>query len=265
MSKQKKSQKVPVAPKALPEPGSAERTAIQAARAGTSQRHSRLKVVIGTGKKNEILSIGPAHADAAGWLQRLNDVFGSRDDAFATAELNQLIQASRLKDGSIDPTRLNALLSIVDGIKPENELEAMIACQLAVTHGLAMDLVQRTKSADQIPQFECAGYMAAKLLKAFAQQAELLNRLKRGGEQVVKVVHVHSSGQAIVGNVSRTPDAGGRGAAKIESQPHAPGLPKPNETAVGAALPCPDPEREALPIAGDQGQEALPDARWGQG
>ena len=219
MSKRKKPQEAPISPKALPEPGSAERAAIEAAGAATSQRPSRLKVNIETGNKNEITRIGPTHADTAGWLKRLNDTFGSRDDAFATAELNQLIRASRLKDGTIDPTRLNAFLSIIDSIKPENELEAMIACQLAVTHGLAMDLVQRTKSADQVPQFECAGYMAAKLLKAFAQQAELLNRLKRGGEQVVKVVHVHSGGQAIVGNVSRTPDTGGRSSEKSRTNP----------------------------------------------
>ena len=157
MTKRKKSQEAPVSPKPLPAPGPAERAAIEAARADTSRRPPRLKVDIETGKKNEIARIGPTHADTAGWLQRLNNVFGSCDDAFATAELNQLIRASCLKDGSVDPTRLNALLSIVDGIKPQNELEAMIACQLAVTHGLAMDLVQRTKSADQVHSSNALG------------------------------------------------------------------------------------------------------------
>lgn len=138
----------------------------------------------------------------------------------------------------------------------------MLACQIAVTHRLAMDLVRRTHRADQIPQFESNARVAAKMLNAFSAQVELLNRLQRGPAQTVRVehVHVHGGGQAIVGNVAA---AGTRGGVdeKNGNQPHAKG-----ELPAGTApellpLPCPDAQREPVPVAGREGAPALPDAR----
>ena len=67
-----------------------------------------------------------------------------------------------------------------------------------------MELLIRAVRTEQIPHFESAGNLAANLLKALAGHAELLNKLKRGGEQTVRVqrVRVHPEGQAIVGNVT---------------------------------------------------------------
>jgi hypothetical protein len=44
---------------------------------------------------------------------------------------------------------------------------------------------------------------AARLLRAYTAQAEVLRRLKNGGSQVVRVEHVHvnEGGQAVIGNV----------------------------------------------------------------
>jgi hypothetical protein len=52
---------------------------------------------------------------------------------------------------------------------------------------------------------------AARLLRAYATQAEALRRLRNGGSQTVRVEHVHvnEGGQAIIGNVrSGTAGAG---------------------------------------------------------
>ena len=75
---------------------------------------------------------------------------------------------------------------------------------MAITHSLAMELLGRARRADQIPQVDCAGNLAVKLLRTFMAQTEALAKLRRGGEQVVRVEHVHvyPGGQAIVGNVS---------------------------------------------------------------
>ena len=126
-------------------------------------RSPRLVVQLGTGSKSN--DISPNHSDHAGWLARLQDAFGTRGTAFATVELNRLLNASRLSDGAIDLARMNGLLAFIDGLKPKSELEAMIACQLAVTHGLSMELLQRTKDAEQVIQFDAAGNMAAKMLR----------------------------------------------------------------------------------------------------
>ncbi len=65
-----------------------------------------------------------------------------------------------------------------------------------------MQVALRSMRVDQIPQFDSAGNMAVKLLRTFTMQVEALAKLQRGGEQVVKVVHVHPGAQAIVGNIT---------------------------------------------------------------
>ena len=70
---------------------------------------------------------------------------------------------------------------------------------MAMTHAAAQTVRQRALRVDQIPQFESASNAAIKLLRTFAMQAETLAKLQRGGEQVVKVVHVHPGVQAIFG------------------------------------------------------------------
>ena len=48
---------------------------------------------------------------------------------------------------------------------------------------------------------------AARLLRAYATQAEALRRLRNGGSQTVRVEHVHvnEGGQAVIGNVNSNP------------------------------------------------------------
>ncbi len=209
----------------MPLPSSAERAAIEAARQRAASRNPPFAVRI---KSEGRPQFGPTHADGAGWVDRLEDVFGTRSSAFAVAELNRFVNAARTAAGPIDECRVNALLAVVGGVRPANEIEAMLACQMAVTHMLAMDLLARARRAEQIPQFESAGNVAAKMLRAFTAQVEALAKLQRGNAQTVRVehVHVHAGGQAIVGSVSHQTPTGGRGADKIENQPHAPQEPR---------------------------------------
>ena len=89
----------------------------------------------------------------------------------------------------------------IDGTRPENELAAMLASQMVVTHGLAMDMLGRVRRADLLVQAEAVGALATKLLRTYTMQMEVLAKIKRGGEQTVRVEHVHvyPGGQAIVG------------------------------------------------------------------
>lgn len=119
----------------------------------------------------------------------------------------------------------------------------------------AIDLMQQ-ENAEHIPQFEAAGRMTTKLLLAFAGHVELLDKLKRGGRQTVRVenVHVHAGGQAVVGQVT----TGGGVRDEIERLPHAP-VALPGGTAGHVASECgsevlsQDPRREPLPIPRSQG------------
>ena len=49
------------------------------------------------------------------------------------------------------------------------------------------------------------GSTAARLLKAYAMQMEMFRRLRTGGQQFVRVEHVHvnDGGQAVIGNVKK--------------------------------------------------------------
>ena len=127
-----------------------------------------------------------------------------------------------------------------------------LASQMTVTHSLAMEFLGRAKRAEYVPQLDSYGNLAVKLLRTYTAQVEALAKLRRGGEQTVRVehVHVHSGGQAIVGNVA----PGGWVAAKTRDQPYALGY------ATGTALPGPNPPRDTVPVAADE-ERPLQDAR----
>lgn len=272
MTQQKKDER---AAKSAAEPISiAEQTAISGARTRISARHPRLTTRLETDKDGSVVEIGPLHGDRDGWLARLDDLFGSRGRQFPLAQLNHILKFARGSDGKYDEAKANALLAAVDGVRPANEVEAMLALQMAVTHDLAMQALMRAQRVDQIPQYESAGGMAVRLLRTFTAQVEALAKLQRGGEQVVRVVHVHPGGQAVVGNVvtagagaigaSENSGSGGRrggGIDEIRDQPHAKGeLPAPNAQSM-PPLRSEDEDREAVPLPGGEGQSALPHAR----
>ena len=72
-------------------------------------------------------------------------------------------------------------------------------------------MMVRTKRAEFIDHLHAFGALATKLLRTYTMQTEALAKLKRGGEQTVRVEHVHvyPGGQAIVGAVSTQRAEGG--------------------------------------------------------
>jgi hypothetical protein len=65
--------------------------------------------------------------------------------------------------GIIDERAVNAALAVIDGLKPQNEIEAMLAAQIAVTHGLTMKFSARLYSGatETIPQQDSAALSLA--------------------------------------------------------------------------------------------------------
>jgi hypothetical protein len=80
-----------------------------------------------------------------------------------------------------------------------------LALQAACTHMVAMVVMARIGSgygsARRLPGMASA---SATLLRAYCTQVETFRRLRGGGEQNIRVehVHVHEGGQAIVGAVA---------------------------------------------------------------
>ncbi|QFR34697.1 hypothetical protein [Ancylobacter sp. TS-1] len=194
--------------------------------------------------------IGPAHSDDLGWcFQKLN-AFGTTSPDFAAVEINRLVSATS-PDGSVDLPRLNAALAVVDGLQPENEVEAMLAVQMAATHAVTMEMMARTTRADTAPQKEAFGNLAVKLSRTFAAQVEALAKLRRKGEQKVTVEHVHvyAGGQAVVGNVTHNGVGGGR--TENDRQPDADDA-RSLAFAPDSPVWSEDQEREPLPVPGGQ-------------
>ena len=68
--------------------------------------------------------------------ETLLNTFGTTSRDFVLAELSRLPS---------EQTEINAALAAIDGTRPENEMAAMLASQMVVTHGLAMDMLGRSK------------------------------------------------------------------------------------------------------------------------
>ncbi|MCJ2011793.1 hypothetical protein [Methylobacterium sp. J-076] len=231
-------------------------------------RHVPVEVAV-TRRDDGGLDMGCPHDDSRGWLIRLGDAFGTQSDKVAVGHLNDLLGMIGEKDGSPN-FKANKMLASVDAMRPESEIEGQLAVQMATTHQLAMDCLQKSSRASTLEHMEAHGNLAAKLLRTYTAQIEALAKLRRGGAQKVTVEHVHvyEGGQAIVGTVgadARSAPAGGRGRREREQQAHAPNDVRALALAGDAEVWGADPLGEALRGSGGEREETVPDARRGGG
>ena len=120
------------------------------------------------------------------------------------ASLFQIQAACRSPWGGISELSMNAALAMIEAAAPKDEIEAALAVQMACTHTAAMAVLAKLDVAFATEQRIAAfGSTAARLTRAYATQVEVLRRLRHGGQQFVRVEHVHLNdcGQAIIGNV----------------------------------------------------------------
>jgi hypothetical protein len=167
----------------------------------------------------------PEHSDEEGHSYRLADTFGTRSLQFVYSMLNGLGHATAdhslnldLSPGSPDPVAFNAALAVIDGVRPKDEIEAMLAAHMAVTNIVLLELVARTRGAvaghryegDGIKRLDVLGNLTTKFMRTYTMQVEALARKRRKGEQNIRVKHVHvyAGGQAVVG-ISATEVGGG--------------------------------------------------------
>jgi hypothetical protein len=183
----------------------------------------------------------------------LKPLGGSCSDDFNTIVSLQVMNALWLDtDPEARQKQFQAAGAALLGIKPADEIEGMLGAQMVATHNAAMECFRRSMIREQT--FEGrreALNQANKLTRSYAMLLEALNRHRGKGQQKVTVehVHVHQGGQAIVGAVQ-----GGGALRKSEDQPHAAGAIT-HES--GIPMRSPDPQREAVPVAGSAGKAPL--------
>jgi hypothetical protein len=222
------------------EPTERERPALEALKA-----RSRSKPPVPMMKKSESGNgaILPDHPDLKTGTKLLMEALGTTSHEFLGGIVTQLANAG-IKGKEIDMGSSNFMLSIAIGIEPKDQIEAMLAAQMAAVHMQTMTFARRLNHTETIDQQNSAERAFNKLARTFTTQMEALNRYRGKGQQKMTVehVHVHEGGQAIVGNVQ-----GGGGENKTERQPHA----KQVTHAPGTPMPSQDEAENIVPVPGD--------------
>lgn len=88
---------------------------------------------------------------------------GTTDSDFLDGFLAQVINASSGGDAEV-----NFMLSVVKGIEPRDQIEAMLAAQMAAVHSSMMTFARRLTHVETIPQQDSAERAFTKLARTFS-------------------------------------------------------------------------------------------------
>jgi len=188
------------------EPTPDERAALEAVRA----RRKETPRVTASSEKNEHRLLLDHPEPYYGCLL-LMKALGTAEPDFYAGIVPQLAKAAT-QGQSLDEVSLNFMIAVIKGVEPRDQLECLLAAQLACIHVLTLDFARRLSNAGDIVQRDSAERTLNKLARTFAAQVETLKRYRSNGEQKVTVEHVsvNEGGKAIVGNVTH----GGAGSSE---------------------------------------------------
>lgn len=214
------------------------------------------------------------HDDWEAWDVLLADALGTRSEAVMrtfTRQLASLCDAAWKDEagpeGSWVPgeTELNALLALVSGMRPTNEMQAALAAQMCAVHLMQMRVAAYGLQGSRHGWIDPRTISSAtRLAHTFARQAEALHFVQ-GGKSSRQDIHVHYHDERHV-------HLGG-GPAQIGGQPQAPGATEGignvrtiEGTGLAAGIralpsPCQD-DGTAMQGPGGEGQAGLSSTRW---
>jgi hypothetical protein len=136
----------------------------------------------------------------------LRDVFGETlSDEFVDVMLTQLVSALRPgPDDVLEEATLNAAIAVVASLKPQSELEALIAVQVVATGFTGLKFLKHSQRHLDEAFIGVYGGYATRLLRLQLELIQTLDRHRRGNKQTVEVrhVHIHSGAQGVVGIVN---------------------------------------------------------------
>jgi hypothetical protein len=219
MKKKLRNERKPTATRNLPR-DQRESTDIAKTYEATPDEHAAIKTVLARRVKAPRLKVTETdgrtelsldHPNTNYGVALLMQVFATGEVEFHAEIISQLGKAS-VQDGKANERELNFMLAVIKGIQPRDQLETMLAAQMACVHSLTMDMAGRLKGSFTLDQQDVTERALNKLARTFATQLEALKRYRSNGEQKVTVEHVtvNEGGKAIVGNVAH----GGQGGSK---------------------------------------------------
>jgi hypothetical protein len=165
---------------------------------------------------------------------------------FLAGILHQLENAT--SGQTVNGRQLNFMLAVIEGVKPRDQIETMLAAQMAVVHMATMAFGGRLARSESIMHFEVAERALCKLARTFATQVEALKRHRCNCEHKVTVEDVGTN--AGIATPSLEPSSKSNGQYHAKQNGHAPQPPLRRSNS----------QRKAMPVTSDA-ERPLPDAR----
>jgi hypothetical protein len=128
----------------------------------------------------------------------LLDALGSNSEDFAAGIINQLAAVNFQGSGASEG-ELNFFFSVIKGVSPRDQIEGMLAAQMAVVHAASMSYACRLARAENMMEDDIAERALNRLSRTFVALDEAFRRHRTGGELKVAVQHVSvgEGGQAV--------------------------------------------------------------------
>lgn len=215
--KGKAKSKAPEVPAVPYEPTDKEAAVMAAQQERTKARAPRPKmkttVTTKTNAAGELVAdarIEIDHVDGKTGHALLAASIGSTDWNFSRLMLSHLAGLSTPKEtleagNSRDEAVLAGNLAIVQAVEPQNELECMLAVQMAAVHCATMHMACNMRQQTNTQQAEVLERSMNRLARTFTTQMEALKKHRNKGEQKVVVEHRHyhlaPGSQAVFGDV----------------------------------------------------------------
>ena len=132
----------------------------------------------------------------------LMKALGTANTDFMNGILRQLANVHAPSEKEPD---LNFCMSVITGIEPSDQIETMLASQMAVIHSAAMRAARYLARAETLVETESAERTLNKLVRSFTALVEALKRHRAADGQIIAVqnnVSVRERDHAIIDNVT---------------------------------------------------------------
>jgi hypothetical protein len=131
--------------------------------------------------------------------------FGSQDPDFVFELLRQVANTTP-NSRFANEQGIKFMMSVIRGVEPRDQTEAMIGAQMAAVHSAMMTAANRLAHAETVAELDSAERAVNKLGRTFAALVDTLTRHRNGADHNVVVQHmsIAEGGQAIVGNLTRS-------------------------------------------------------------
>jgi hypothetical protein len=158
------------------------------------------------GQANDFRARAPADVAHEEWRQRLQQALGSFSSHFIEACLYRLLAACRLPGHGIPTsTSISAAIALIESLDPMNEIQAVLAVQIACLDAACSNMLARLASGGTESRAKLTLNAIAKLEHAFTSAVDTYRKLKNGNLQTIRIERmvVQPGAQAVIGQVMR--------------------------------------------------------------